>query len=61
MTKSTYRSIVHRGLSTSGNPSKDLCDRGNRGDDWSDTEIDIAAEVTVGSLLWAVAGAVRVS
>lgn len=56
MIRSTWCSIVHRGLSSSGDPLKDLCDRSNRGDDWSDTEIDITAKVTIGSLLWAVTG-----
>lgn len=47
----------HRGLSSSGGPFKDLCDRCNWGDNWSDTKVDITAEVTVGSLLWAITGA----
>jgi hypothetical protein len=55
MPRSTCGPIVHRGLSDSGDPMKDLCDRGDWCNYWSSTEISITNQVTVGSLLRAVA------
>ena len=61
MSGSNFRSIVHRGLSNVA-IMMDLCDWGNWCYDRGDTKIDsFTREVTVGSLLRAIARAGKVS